>query len=79
MRSDFSLRGDHQSHDHDLGDGDTVHAAAQKAAEDRIMTGLVHETIKSSYRITARFTTEGSQHPGDLLEPRLLLLDNPTG
>jgi hypothetical protein len=26
------------------------------------MSGLVHETIKSSYRIAAKFTTEGSQN-----------------
>jgi hypothetical protein len=54
-------------------------AAAQKVTQDRLMSGYVQDAIKSTYQMAAPFTIEGSPYPGDLLEPRLLRLENPTG
>jgi hypothetical protein len=58
---------------------ETAHTAAQKVAQDRLMSGYVQDAIKSTYQMAAPFTIEGSPYPGDLLEPRLLRLENPTG
>jgi hypothetical protein len=57
----------------------TAHMVAQRAVKDRLVSGQVHETIKNRYWTAARYTTEGSQHPGDLLEQRLFRLENPSG
>jgi hypothetical protein len=54
-----------------------AHTAAQKAVQDRLMSGNVHDAIKIScgYFLHDR----RSPYPGDLLEQRLLRLENPSG
>jgi hypothetical protein len=32
--------------------------------QDRLMSGIIYDAIKSSEQMAARFTIEGSQYPG---------------
>jgi hypothetical protein len=57
---------------------ETANSAAQQAMKDRLMSGDVHTAIKSSYQMSARFTSTDSLQPGDLLGARLQRLENPT-
>jgi hypothetical protein len=45
-----------------------VEKKAQKVVQDRLMSKRVHDAIKNSYQMAARFTIKGSYHPRDLLE-----------
>jgi hypothetical protein len=39
---------------------ETANSAAQQVVKDRLMSGEVHASIRSSYQMAARFTTSGS-------------------
>jgi hypothetical protein len=44
--------------------GEAAHTMTQEAVQDRLMSGIIYDAIKSSEQMAARFTIEGSQYPG---------------